>query len=244
MPPRRARPSSAGASGPPWRAATDIRGAAAVAGRRARARSPTASTTLERPGRTASTWRSGASTLQKWSPDVSTRPSVKRSPVADSRWTPEPREASDAARRDDRSAEDGHAGDLPESTASSGGAVLRSASSCEGAPRLRHARPSSPGGAHHGRQRRVRSRAALTACSAVDTVVSPPGEPHMSPPPERGCGDGPRPHPRRSARSGHRAQLALDRAGYMNAKGHANPLRMAATGAREAEFLLPRVPLS
>lgn len=37
--------------------------------------------------------------------------------------------------------------------------------------------------------------------------------------------------------------FALDRAGYVNAKGRANPLRMAATGAREAEFLLPRVPL-
>ena len=35
----------------------------------------------------------------------------------------------------------------------------------------------------------------------------------------------------------------LDRAGYLNAKGSGNPLRMATAGAREAEFLFPRVPL-
>jgi hypothetical protein len=37
--------------------------------------------------------------------------------------------------------------------------------------------------------------------------------------------------------------FALDRAGFINARGRGNPLRMATAGAREAEFFLPRVPL-
>jgi hypothetical protein len=37
--------------------------------------------------------------------------------------------------------------------------------------------------------------------------------------------------------------FALDRAGYVNAKGRGNPLRMATARPHEAEFYLPRIPI-
>jgi hypothetical protein len=37
--------------------------------------------------------------------------------------------------------------------------------------------------------------------------------------------------------------FALDRAGYVNAKGRGNPLRMATARPHEAEFFLPRIPI-
>jgi len=37
--------------------------------------------------------------------------------------------------------------------------------------------------------------------------------------------------------------FALDRAGHVDAKGRGNPLRLATTGARNAEFFLARIPL-
>ena len=37
--------------------------------------------------------------------------------------------------------------------------------------------------------------------------------------------------------------FALDRAGYLNAKGRGSPLRMASARPHEAEFFLPRVPI-
>ena len=37
--------------------------------------------------------------------------------------------------------------------------------------------------------------------------------------------------------------FALDRAGYLNAKGRGSPLRMASARPHDAEFFLPRVPI-
>ena len=37
--------------------------------------------------------------------------------------------------------------------------------------------------------------------------------------------------------------FALDRAGYLDAKGRGSPLRMASARPHEAEFFLPRVPI-
>ena len=38
--------------------------------------------------------------------------------------------------------------------------------------------------------------------------------------------------------------FALDRAGYLNAKGRGNPLRVATARPHEAEFFVPRVPIA
>jgi hypothetical protein len=37
--------------------------------------------------------------------------------------------------------------------------------------------------------------------------------------------------------------FALDRAGYVSAKGRGNPLRLATARPHEAEFFLPRIPI-
>jgi hypothetical protein len=37
--------------------------------------------------------------------------------------------------------------------------------------------------------------------------------------------------------------FALDRAGYLDANGRGNPLRVATARPHEAEFFLPRVPI-
>jgi quercetin dioxygenase-like cupin family protein len=79
--------------------------------------------------------------------------------------------------------------------------------------------------------------------SPGDTVVSPPGEPHTVGP--AGNEDVEMVAELRPALNYERfieRSFALDRAGYINAKGRGNPLRMAAAGPREAEFFVPRVP--
>jgi mannose-6-phosphate isomerase-like protein (cupin superfamily) len=80
--------------------------------------------------------------------------------------------------------------------------------------------------------------------SPGDTVVSPPGEPHTVGP--AGNEDVEMVAELRPALNYEQfieRSFALDRAGYINAKGRGNPLRMAAAGPREAEFFVPRVPL-
>jgi mannose-6-phosphate isomerase-like protein (cupin superfamily) len=134
-----------------------------------------------------------------------------------------------------------------ESAASSGGAVLRFDLFMRGGatPPPMHVHP-------HQEERitvvsgAVRSRSGDSdrLLAPGDTVVSPPGEPHMVGP--AGAEDVEMAAELRPALSYERfieRSFALDRARYVNAKGQANPLRMAATGAREAEFLLPRIPL-
>jgi mannose-6-phosphate isomerase-like protein (cupin superfamily) len=91
---------------------------------------------------------------------------------------------------------------------------------------------------------RSRSGGADRVLSPGETIISPPGEAHTVGP----AGDEEvemvaelRPaldYERFIERS-----FALDRAGYVNAKGRGNPLRMATAGPREAEFFVPRVPL-
>jgi len=93
----------------------------------------------------------------------------------------------------------------------------------------------------------VRSRSGGTdrVLSPGDTVVSPPGEPHTVGP--AGHEDVAMVAELRPALNYERfieRTCALDRAGYINAKGRGNPLRMATAGAREAEFFLTRVPLT
>ena len=91
---------------------------------------------------------------------------------------------------------------------------------------------------------RSRSGGASRVLSPGDTVVSPPGEPHTVGP----AGDEDvemlaELRPALSYEAFIDRSFALDRAGYINAKGRGNPLRMATAGARDAEFFLPRVPL-
>lgn len=92
----------------------------------------------------------------------------------------------------------------------------------------------------------VRSRSGGNdrVLSPGDTVISPAGEPHTVGP--AGNEDVEMMVEFRPALAYERFMertFALDRAGHVNAKGRGNPLRIATTGAREAEFLLPRVPL-
>ena len=80
--------------------------------------------------------------------------------------------------------------------------------------------------------------------SPGDTVVSPPGESHTVGP--TGDGDVEMLAELRPALTYERfieRSFALDRAGYVNAKGRGNPLRMATARPHEAEFFLPRVPI-
>ena len=91
---------------------------------------------------------------------------------------------------------------------------------------------------------RSRSGGSDRVLSPGDTVVSPPGEPHTVGP--AGDEDVEMMAELRPALNYERfieRSFALDRAGYINAKGRGNPLRMATAGAREAEFFVPRVPL-
>ena len=91
---------------------------------------------------------------------------------------------------------------------------------------------------------RSRSGGADLVLSPGDTVVSPPGEPHTVGP--AGDEDVEMVAELRPVLNYERfieRSFALDRAGYINAKGRGNPLRMAAAGPREAEFFVPRVPL-
>lgn len=91
---------------------------------------------------------------------------------------------------------------------------------------------------------RSRSNRIDRFLSPGDTVVSPPGEPHTVGP--AGNEDVEMVAELRPALNYERfieRSFALDRAGFINAKGRGNPLRMAATGARQAEFFVPHVPL-
>jgi len=91
---------------------------------------------------------------------------------------------------------------------------------------------------------RSRSGGVDRVLSPGDTVVSPPGEPHTVGP--AGDGDVEMVAELQPALNYERfieRSFALDRAGYVNAKGRGNPLRMATVGAREAEFFLPHAPL-
>jgi mannose-6-phosphate isomerase-like protein (cupin superfamily) len=91
---------------------------------------------------------------------------------------------------------------------------------------------------------RSRSGGADRVLSPGESVVSPPGEAHTVGP--AGIEDVEIIAELRPALSYERfieRSFALDRAGYVNAKGGGNPLRLATAGAREAEFFLPRLPL-
>jgi hypothetical protein len=77
-----------------------------------------------------------------------------------------------------------------------------------------------------------------------DTVTSPAGEPHTVGP----AGDGDvellaELRPALAYKQFIERSFALDRAGHVSAKGRGNPLRMATTGSREAEFFLAGIPL-
>src|SRR3954470_13200421 len=92
---------------------------------------------------------------------------------------------------------------------------------------------------------RSRSGGVDRVLSPGDTVVSPPGAAHTVGP--AGHEDAEVVAELRPALAYERfieRSFALDRAGHVNAKGRGNPLRIAATGAREAEFFVPRVPLA
>lgn len=91
---------------------------------------------------------------------------------------------------------------------------------------------------------RSRSGAADRVLSPGDTVVTPPGEPHTVGP----AGDEDvemlaELRPALDYEHFIERVFALDRAGYINAKGRGNPLRLATTGGRHAEFFFPRVPI-
>ena len=92
---------------------------------------------------------------------------------------------------------------------------------------------------------RSRSGAADRVLSPGDTVISPPGEPHTVGP--AGNEDVEMVAELRPALAYERfieRSFALDRAGHVNAKGRGNPLRMATARPHEAEFFLPRVPIT
>ena len=91
---------------------------------------------------------------------------------------------------------------------------------------------------------RSRSGGADRVLSPGDTVVSPPGEPHtVGPAGDEEVEMSAELRPALGYERFIERSFALDRAGFINAKGRGNPLRMATAGAREAEFFLPRVPL-
>ena len=92
---------------------------------------------------------------------------------------------------------------------------------------------------------RSRSGAADRVLSPGDTVVSPPGEPHTVGP--AGNEDVEMVAELRPALTYEQfieRSFALDRAGHVNAKGRGNPLRMATARPHEAEFFLPRIPIT
>ena len=92
---------------------------------------------------------------------------------------------------------------------------------------------------------RSRSGAADRLLSPGDTVVSPPGEQHTVGP--AGNEDVEMVVELRPALAYEQfieRSFALDRAGHVNAKGRGNPLRMATARPHEAEFFLPRIPIT
>jgi quercetin dioxygenase-like cupin family protein len=78
-----------------------------------------------------------------------------------------------------------------------------------------------------------------------DAVVTPPGEPHTIDPADDEDAEA-RAELRPPRRYGEFMEhsFALDRAGHINAKGRANPVRMAATGPADAEFFLAGPPVA
>lgn len=92
---------------------------------------------------------------------------------------------------------------------------------------------------------RSRSGKVDRVLSPGETVITPPGEAHTIAP--AGDDDVEMLAELRPALAYERfieRSFELDRAGYVNAKGRSNPVRMATAGAREAEFFLAGVPLS
>ena len=93
----------------------------------------------------------------------------------------------------------------------------------------------------------VRSRSGKRdrVLSPGDSVVTPPGEAHtIAPAKDEDVELLAELRPALAYASFIERTFELDRAGHVNAKGRSNPLRMATTGAREAEFFLAGVPLS
>jgi quercetin dioxygenase-like cupin family protein len=78
-----------------------------------------------------------------------------------------------------------------------------------------------------------------------DVVITPPGEAHTIEP-AHGEDAEVRAELRPPLRYGEfmERSFALDRAGHINAKGRAHPLRMAATGPADAEFFLAGPPIA
>jgi hypothetical protein len=81
--------------------------------------------------------------------------------------------------------------------------------------------------------------------AAGDVVVTPPGEPHTIAA-AAGADAEVRGELRPALGYGEfiERSFALDRAGHIDARGRANPLRMAATGVAEAEFFLAGPPVA
>src|SRR4029079_9493236 len=134
-----------------------------------------------------------------------------------------------------------------ESAASSGGEVLSFGFWMRGGatppPMHVHPRPEARITVVSGSVR-SRSGGVDRVLSPGDTVVSPPGESHTVGP--AGDGDVEMLAELRPALTYERfieRSFALDRAGYVNAKGRGNPLRMATARPHEAEFFVPRVPI-
>jgi mannose-6-phosphate isomerase-like protein (cupin superfamily) len=77
-----------------------------------------------------------------------------------------------------------------------------------------------------------------------DSVVTPPGEAHTIEAAEGGDAEvHAELRPALQYAEFIERSFALDRAGHVNGKGRANPLRMAATGAADAEFFLAGPPV-
>ena len=92
---------------------------------------------------------------------------------------------------------------------------------------------------------RSRSGKRDRVLSPGDGVVTPPGEAHtIAPAGNEDVEILAELRPALAYESFIERSFELDRAGHVNAKGRANPLRAATTGAREAEFFLAGVPLS
>jgi hypothetical protein len=79
---------------------------------------------------------------------------------------------------------------------------------------------------------------------AGESVVSQPGEPHtVGPAGETAVEMVVEFRPALGFEAFVERTFALDRAGHLNAKGQANPLRLATARPHDAEFFLPRVPV-
>jgi quercetin dioxygenase-like cupin family protein len=80
--------------------------------------------------------------------------------------------------------------------------------------------------------------------TAGERVVTPPGEPHTVGP---AGGEAVRMLAELRPALGYRQFLersfAMDRAGYIDSKGRGNPVRLAATGSRQAEYFLAGIPI-